>query len=135
MQIEDSLEKYFEIFNNLSAEYEINLRIIEQNSKFKNEAEKLKKDVLELKKNTKEDNDRWLKEKLELTKKYEKEKFEDVMNIENNLKQNHDKIKQKLYERDELVGQLQEENNIIRNQLDLLDKNLSNYKNSRSNIE
>ena len=103
--------------------------------KYKLESEKFRKENQDLKKTLKDDNERFFKEKAELAKRYEKQKFEEVSNMENGLKMNQDKIKQKLAEKDQTIEQLQIEKNIIRNQLDLLDKNLTNYKTSRTNIE
>ncbi len=103
--------------------------------KYKAEVEKLRKDVMELKKTIKEDNERFLKERTELNKKYEKEKNEEVFNLENTLKNNQEKMKQILVEKDGIIDQLHMENSVIRSKLELLDKNLTNYKNNRALLE
>jgi len=82
--------------------------------KYKAEVEKLRKDVMELKKTIKEDNERFLKERTELNKKYEKEKNEEVFNLENTLKNNQEKMKQILVEKDGIIDQLHMENSVIR---------------------
>lgn len=130
--IENLLNRYFEIFNNLNNDHENLVKLNESYSKYKLEAEKLRKDLIEVKRNMKEENERFLKERAELSKKYDKEKVEEVVNIENSFKNNQEKMKLSLIEKDEIIQQLQMENTVLRNKLELIDKNLTNYKNTKA---
>lgn len=133
--LEDNLEKIIQILNAIIKEYEANLVKIEDIQKIKYENEKLRKDLVDKTKSFKEEIEKLMKEKDVTIKGLEKNRIEDLKINENINKSTIDKMRSKIVEKDESILQVQHENNLLRSQLEIMEKNINSYQTFRKESE
>jgi len=134
-QMEDNLEKLVQIQNALVKEYENSQGKLNEIQKVKAENDKLRKDLIDKTKAFKDEIERINKEKEESLKNLEKSRIEDFKANESISKSVQDKMRNKIVEKDEANLQLQHENNLLRSQLEIVEKNISNCQSSRKENE
>lgn len=125
-EVEDNIDKILQILNSLSREYEIQLNKINEINSLKSENEKLKKEFSEKNNKLLKDIDNLKSEKEEIIINFEKLKIDDIRANEANLTKHTEKLRLKINEKeDQLIG-LQQENNLLKSQIELIEKNLNN---------
>lgn len=134
-QMEDNLEKLVQILNALIKEYENSQSKLDEIQKVKAENDKLRKDLIDKTKIFKDEIDRINKEREESLKYAEQKQIEELKNNESISKSAQEKMRNKLVEKDEANLQLQHENNLLRSQLEIMEKNINNYQNIRKESE
>ena len=130
-QLENNLEKLIYILNGLIKEYLINFSKNEDVQKIKFENDKLRKDLIDKTKYFREEVEKLLFEKEEIVKILEKNKMEDLKLNESVNKSALEKMRSKIVEKDEINLQTQHENNLLRSQLEVMEKNMGNYQNMK----
>jgi len=134
-QMEDNLEKLVQILNALFKEYENTQGKLNDMQKVKSENDKLRKDLVDKTKSFKDEIERLSKEREESIKNAEKTRMEDLKSNESISKAAQEKMRNKLVEKDEAILQLQHENNLLRSQLEIMEKNISNFQSMRKENE
>jgi len=134
-QIEDELEKLLQFTKALVKEYENSNIKLEEIQKLKKENDKQRKDMFENSKSFKEEMDKIIKEKEDALNNLEKVRLEQIKIHDNNSKSSMEKMRIKSLEKEELIMQLEQENNLLKSQLDIMEKNLNNFQNSRKESE
>ena len=130
-EVEDNLEKLIQILKILIKEFHLNENKNEQQQILKSENENLRKEIFDKVKNFKEELDKLEREKVEMIRNLERIKEEDFKASEGNLKFSLEKVKKLLKEREEKCEELIGENEFLRNQLDLMEKKISQLKSNR----
>ncbi len=81
-----------------------------------------------MKKISKEEYDKLIKENDKNIDFLESEKYEEIKRVENQFKLQLDKLKQKIAEKDQELKEMDQENNLLKSQIELLDNNITNSK-------
>jgi chromosome segregation ATPase len=125
-QVEDNLEKILQILNSLIREYEIQLNKINDINSQKSENEKIKKEFSEKNNKLLKDIETLKSEKEEIIKNFEKIKIDDIRANESNLTKHTEKLRLKINEKEDVIIHLQQENNLLKSQIELIEKNINN---------
>jgi chromosome segregation ATPase len=127
-QVEDNIDKIIQIINHATTQLQMaDDKMLELNN-LKNENEKLKRELNDTVKSYKEEMEKSFRDKEEVLRKFERSQMEDVRSNESNLKQAIEKLKLRLNEKDDIISQISQENNLLKSQIDLMEKNVSNNK-------
>ena len=90
--------------------------------------EKLKNELNALKKSSKEQHDRLVKENAKNNSIQESDKHEEIKRMETQLKQQIEKLKLKLSEKEQEIKEIEQENNLLKSQIEILDNNMNSSK-------
>jgi DNA repair exonuclease SbcCD ATPase subunit len=125
-EVENNIEKVSQLLHCLSKDYETLLLKNEETSKLKVNYERVKKELHEKTRQYKEELEKLTRDKDNSLGKYEKIRLEELKVIEQTHKQNNEKLKQKLNEKEDLIMQVQQENLLMKSQLEHMDHNVKN---------
>lgn len=125
-EVEDNITRIIQILNSIVKDYELLESKGEDIYKLKSDNEKLRKEVNERTRSYRDEIEIVIKEKEDAFKNFERLKIEEVKQSENSNKQGLEKLRVKLSHKDDTINQLQQENILLKSQLEILDKNISN---------
>jgi chromosome segregation ATPase len=120
-EVENNIEKISQLLTSLAKDYELMVQRNDESSKLKIDYDRLRKDNTDKVKQYKEEIERLTRDKDESIKQYEKIRLEELRVVEQTHKQTNEKLKQKLNEKEDLVMQLQQENFLMKSQLEHMD--------------
>jgi hypothetical protein len=123
-EVENNIDKLSQLVTSLAKDYETMLYKNDETSKLKLDYDRVKKENTDKVKQCKEEVERLIREKDDSIKQYEKIRLEELKVIEQTHKQNNEKLKQKLNEKEDLLMQLQQENFLIKSQLEHMDSSV-----------
>jgi hypothetical protein len=134
-QISNLIGKLKTVFDDLIADNKNLKNQLEDKSRYVSDNERIKKDLINLKKTHRDELDKLLREKEEIIKENEKLKCEEMRNLEKNHKQIVERLKNKLHDTEETNELLNNENVLLKGQLSIFDKNINNLTNSKKDLE
>jgi len=114
----------------LIKDYDTASNKLDEFNRIKTDYEKIQNELNTLKKLSKEDHDRLVKENSKKIELLENDNYDEVKRIENQLKLQIEKLKQRIAEKEQEIKEKDQENNLLKSQIDLLDNNISNSKQS-----
>ena len=118
----------------ISKDFEYQLNRLEEIDLLKNDCDALKKDFIASNKISQEIIDKLKSENYDLKLNYENIRSVEIGKIEENSKQKIEQMRYSINEKDESIMRLTQDINILRPQMDILEKNLVNLKkNSKEN--
>ena len=114
----------------LMKDYDVSSGKIEEANRIKFEHEKMQNELNSIKKTSKEEYDRLVKENSKNLEYLENDKYDEIKKVESQLKSQLEKLKQKISEKDKEIKEYEQQNNLLKSQIEILDNNILTSKQS-----
>lgn len=119
----------------ITKDFEYQLLRLEEINTLKNECDLLRRDFIASNKSSSEIIEKLKSENFELKLSYENIRSTEISKIEENSKHKIDHLRSSINEKDEIIMRLKQDINILKPQMEILEKNLQKVKDSSKENE